>query len=311
MSRNDGRDVVAALFGLGFGVWHFYKGFERLKLRRRIEGLATSKVRSMAMGTVELSGRAQRAAELFDPIYKEPCALYRVEVEERRGSGKNRRWVSVYSADSCAHPFFLEDETGRVPVFPAGAELLVSRDVDGRSGFFSNGDPAVTRFLEGLGAGGFFGKELRVRADIIRPDDPVHVVGYAVPADDPLRLSEKVSRALKAPLHELARRLKADAARMRRIDLDGDGRLSAFEWDIGLEAYRREHEQAAPAEPPASGALVRADPEGFLFISDKHEEDCLGELGWRASLGIFGGPALALACAAYLAARLGLLPGSF
>src|SRR5688500_10137500 len=106
MGRNDGRDVFMAAFGAGWGVWQFFHGFRKLKLKRTIEGLATSKVRSMAMGTVELSGVARCASQILDPIYQQLCALYKVVVQEYRRSGKSGSWHTIYERDSCAQPFF-------------------------------------------------------------------------------------------------------------------------------------------------------------------------------------------------------------
>jgi hypothetical protein len=300
LARND--DVVLSVLGLGTGLALFYRGFRDLQLRRFIDGLATSKARSMAMGTVELSGTAELAHPLTDPIYGRPCAYYRIVVREQHGSGKRRRWVTIYEKDSSQHPFLLVDETGKVPVYPARAATYFRHAIDTTSSWlgslFSEVDPMVARFLGGLSAGR--GAPLHITADFLRPDDPVYVAGYAVPADQPFTWTENALRGAKLSLAQLSKRLKSDAARMKALDADNDGQIDAAEWDAGLARYRAELESAQPAAEAASGVIVRASPEGFLLLADRNEKVLIEELGQTAAWKIFGGPALTIGCSLYL-----------
>lgn len=308
----DSDDIVAAAFGCGAGLWMFSEGFSALKLKRTVAALATSKVRSMAMGTVELSGRAELLGPLNDPIYRTPCAYFQVTVEEQRGSGKRRRWVTIHRSDSAAHPFLLADETGRVAVLPTSAELYCRKDVARTCGwgasFFPGADAQVDAFVRSL-PGRRFGT-VRVTAYIIREGDPLYVLGYATPLEKPLRPMERVRRKVEHSLRDLARILKADAARMRALDVNGDGRIDVDEWDAGLARLKSELERGRLKDDilrPQPAALVRRSPDGLLVLSDGSEKDLLSHLAGSAVLNIFGGPALAVGCAAYLAHRLNLI----
>ena len=86
-----------------------------------------SKIRSAAMGLVEVSGLAAGPYSIVAPITSMPCYYYRTMAWQWKREGKNSKWVKV--ADESYHvPFFLEDNTGRVLVNPQGAEMEIHRD---------------------------------------------------------------------------------------------------------------------------------------------------------------------------------------
>ncbi|MEK7388786.1 MAG: GIDE domain-containing protein [Elusimicrobiota bacterium] len=307
---NQFQSDVGAVFGAATGLWFFAQGFRRLKLKKLVEGTATSKVRSVAMGTVELFGSAREAASLPDPIFAKPCVYYRVLVEERRGSGKNARWETMFKQDSADQPFWLQDETGRILVLPSGAELYIEQDINQTLGglpIFSRGAQDPVEEFARKAAGGWGTR--RVQAWIIRPDEPVYVLGWACAASDPMTLREKAGRRMRELFLESVRRLKAEPARMKQLDLNGDGNVDAQEWDRGLEQCRRELEKDTSHSPETSKAtdIIRKSPEGLLVLSDKPESKLVSHLLWAAFLKVAGGPILALACLAYLAQRCGLL----
>lgn len=127
MSDND--DILAAVVGFGFGVFSFFRGFRILRNKRLIENTPTSKCRSVAMGLVELSGSAVGEVTVPSLIGKIPCFCSQLKIERYEKRGKNSSWHTVHQ-ELQAHPFFLEDDTGRVKVDPAGAELDVPCDLE-------------------------------------------------------------------------------------------------------------------------------------------------------------------------------------
>lgn len=312
MSKND--LVVESFIGLGAGCWMFYSGFKSLRLKRFIEAMPTSKVRSAAMGTVELAGKAAALSPLFDPLYKDPCVFYRIKVEEERGSGKNRRWVVIHTADSSNRPFWIEDDTGRALVLPAGADTHFKTDLCAKTGLFGS-DPAATRYINEVAGSSLWTR--RLSAEIIREGDPFYALGYACPMDEPMGAGEKLARRVGLPLQELARRLKADPAKMKALDKNQDGSVDAEEWEEGLRKFKAKLEieaalEGAPASPSAArvcGICVRMSPEGLLLLADSSERELLSEIAGSAILQIIGGPLIALASAAYLAWKFNLLPG--
>jgi len=115
------------VLGTCAGVYLFIHGFQLLQRKRLIMNTPASKIRSAAMGLVEVSGLAAGPYSIMAPITGMPCYYYRTMAWQWKRQGKNSQWVKV--ADESYHvPFFLEDSTGRVLVNPQGAETEVHRD---------------------------------------------------------------------------------------------------------------------------------------------------------------------------------------
>jgi hypothetical protein len=113
--------------GAAAGVYLFYRGFQLLQRKRLIMNTPSSKIRSAAMGLVEVSGLATGPYTLTAPITGVPCYYYRTMVWQWKQQGKNSSWVK--EADESLHvPFYLEDGTARVLVNPQGAEMDIHRD---------------------------------------------------------------------------------------------------------------------------------------------------------------------------------------
>lgn len=116
-----------AVVGALAGVYLFYRGFCMLQRKRLIENTPSSKIRSAAMGLVEVNGLAIGPHTINAPITGLPCYLYRTLAWEWRQEGRSSQWVKT--ADETLHvPFFLDDNTGRVLVDPQGAEMNIHRD---------------------------------------------------------------------------------------------------------------------------------------------------------------------------------------
>jgi hypothetical protein len=113
--------------GAAAGIYLFCHGFFLLQRKRLIMNTPVSKVRSAAMGLVEISGLANGPYALTAPITGAPCYYCRTVVWRWEREGKNSKWVKA--ADENLHvPFYLEDNTGRVLVDPQGAEMDIHRD---------------------------------------------------------------------------------------------------------------------------------------------------------------------------------------
>jgi hypothetical protein len=124
-SKNDG--VAIAVIGAFAGVYLFYRGFRLLQRKRLILNTPASKVRSAAMGLVEINGLAVGPFTMTAPITGVPCYYFHSTAWQWQQRGKNSQWVKV--AEERLHvPFFLDDNTGRVLVDPQGAEMDIHRD---------------------------------------------------------------------------------------------------------------------------------------------------------------------------------------
>ncbi|MGB3124633.1 MAG: hypothetical protein WBB95_12550 [Pseudomonas sp.] len=107
---------VGILFGLlvSFGP-NFYRTEQRL---------ATSQIRSVAMGLVEVRGKVMVDTPLISPVDGKPCAGFVWIVEEGR-KDKDGEWSwSQVSAEARCHDFRLQDASGEINVIAAGIDLF-------------------------------------------------------------------------------------------------------------------------------------------------------------------------------------------
>jgi hypothetical protein len=171
--------TLIAVVGIGGGLFLFFRGFRLLARRRLLLNTPASKIRSAAMGLVEVSGLATGPYSFPAPITGQPCFLYRTTAWQQRNSSKNHEWEKV--ADETLHvPFFLDDGTGQLLVDPYGAELDLHRDFreEYNASFFSTVDmtpPRVNAFLarHGIAPGG----RIRIEERLIKPENTLFVVG--------------------------------------------------------------------------------------------------------------------------------------
>jgi len=169
------------IFGIVFLIW----GLISFKVKRLIENIPTSKIRSIAMGLVEIYGEVIPSKDnvLKSPFTNNDCVYYKYSIQELRSSGKNSSWVTIDQGK--AHRlFYLKDETGSVLVDPTGAKI--DTPVDNKIDSSMGHDPpqAAKDFLasrnikwEGL----FFGinKTMKYIESFIAPGDRLYIMGTA------------------------------------------------------------------------------------------------------------------------------------
>src|SRR5438045_2286922 len=137
-----------------FGWLAFRHGFTEYRNRLAISGTATATASSAAIGLVELSGRGYAENPSEAPITKKLCAFWKVEVRHRNKN--DFRWVDVLwrrvmeRSSGRLDAIELEDDTGRILVWPRGAEMIPIKQV-WRSD--RGGDPpeGVLRLVAALG----------------------------------------------------------------------------------------------------------------------------------------------------------------
>lgn len=184
---SDDRDVFYAMFGLGFGVWGFFHGFQTFRKKQLIDDIPTSTVRGLAMGMVELTGRAGREVLLKGPLTKEDCVAYTYLIERYESSGKSGRWVTVAKGDSFQRDFFVEDDTERITVVPQGAEFICNVVFSLNNEWGTSIPSNLIDFMAGNGIsyGGFFGNStMRFTERNIKPGEQVFVLGTAKKNDN-------------------------------------------------------------------------------------------------------------------------------
>ncbi len=173
-----------SVIGFFAGIYFFFKGFKWQRQKQLIENTPTSKIRSVAMGPVEVFGGAvpSQTGVLKSPLTAKDCVYYRYTIEEFRKSGKHSNWVTIKSGED-SKLFFLKDDTGSVLVDPKGAEINIPPDFSFESGLGKDPPQNVKMFLKenGMSHEGLFGtnRALRFREYRLEPGDKVYIMGIA------------------------------------------------------------------------------------------------------------------------------------
>jgi E3 Ubiquitin ligase len=170
--------ILSALAIVG-GLYFFFVGFRLLARKRLLLSTPTSKIRSAAMGLVEVNGMAAGPYTMPAPITGKPCFLYHTTVWQQRAD-KEKEWEKV--ADETLHlPFFVDDSTGQLLIEPLGADLDLRREYreEYDTSFFSSGlnnvPPRVSVFFARHNL--VPTRSLRVEERVIKLEDPLFIAG--------------------------------------------------------------------------------------------------------------------------------------
>lgn len=266
-SEND--DIAYAALGLGAGVFYFFRGFRSLRRKRLIEGLPTSKIRSIAMGLVEVVGTAVGEPTVTAAFTLRKCFGAKYHIDRWKSGKRGGRWVKVHE-EYLGVPFYVEDETGRVRVDAAGAELdqPCDFDYDTKDGitqfvsrlFGSVDDKKEAALAEvtlpqrlknfcesrNISTGWWSGSRMRYREYRIEPGNPIYVLGTA-------------------------------------------------EYSPNVQD---EHERVI---------IRKGSRHPWFFISERSQREVLQTFSRQSWLYTFGGAALAVACLGWLVVRFGWL----
>jgi len=175
--------TILSLVAILGGLYFFFLGFQLLARKRLLLATPTSKVRSAALGLVEVNGMAAGPYTMPAPITGKPCFLYHTSAWQQR-AGKKEEWEKV--ADETLHlPFFIDDGTGQLLIEPLGADLDLRRDFreEYASLFFASNSfsnqadvpPRVSVFLSRHGI--VPARRLRIEERLIKPEDALFIAG--------------------------------------------------------------------------------------------------------------------------------------
>lgn len=275
-----------ALFALVGGPILLGRGLRRLKEKRLIQNTPVSKVRSAAVGLIELAGVARRRKEMNSPLSTVKCCCWNCEVQELRSDGRKAYWHPI-SKLGTIDLFYLDDSTGRVLINPMGAQLHVMS-------YTFHLNPETRAFLEpaliqcGINDKSLFGgtREIRIIERVIPEGERLFVMGQLVPMGE--HLEDRQAR-----FNERLRAIKADPVKMAEADINHDGAIDAEEWD----AFRHKQEEeflkeeiARQANLPAEDLmLVKAPAKGPFVISTESEKELIDSYKWTAPTAVSGG----------------------
>jgi len=248
------------------GLILFVHSLTLLRRKRIIENCPTSKIGTMPMGEVEIRGAARQKYFLKSPFSRIDCVRYSYAVYGIRKTSEGERDVLKGLGDSGDVPFYMEDETGRTLVNPSGAILTAGE----KNSFTFRAEEFNMPYLGVLTI-----DNTKVIETVIPIGRSLYVMGFAK------RLTLSADEKKKGFLSRLMA-LKNNPSALKRYDADGDGRISAEEWDEARRSIEEEQTTEATEAVPKDDIEVGEHPSGGLFyISDSSEEVMLSSMRWR------------------------------
>jgi hypothetical protein len=260
-------------------------GFALLHEKRAIENTPRSRVRSVAMGFVELTGSARARTPVIAPLSGMSCVFYKFLLEREETGGRGgTSWKTVDQGQS-ADWFDLDDGTGTIAVDPDGVQAELGRD--------------YRNITTGIG---LLAARERCTEWRVNPGETITVVGT-------VRALRNLAQERQEAVHDRLVALKRDPARLRAFDADHDGRISTEEWGNAVRVVQDETLLAAalaPAPPGPDLLLGRgATGETTFVITDQGQRAIVRTLAIKAGLALAAGVALTVAGALSLFARPG------
>ncbi len=259
-----------ACIGIVLGPYLFVRGFRLLQRKRLIMDTPRSTVRAAALGLVEIQGRTTGPYTLVSPIASRECFYYRVVIRAR---------AHTIVDEMCA-PLFLDDSTGRLLVYPQGAELQFppTCSLDFRHG--SNTASDYLRHL--LARHGYSIRDLESAQEFcIASGDLLFVLGILRHNEwQRERSGQRVDSATRIGAGFVGR-VEAEVQVCQAVPsvASGPGRTASQLADGEFDLH-----------PPV--LLMRG--VGPFVISTKSERDVISGLGGRSMLYIWGGPLITI-----------------
>jgi len=304
MSSLESNVAAMAFLCLAGGPISLMVGLRKLNEKRLLENTPVSKVRSAAMGLVELSGMARQHKPQKSPCSNMDVCWWDCRVEELRSDGKNSYWAIIKQVSSM-DLFYLEDSTGQVLVNPIGAELhVLIHTFDLNASTRTLIAPVLNSW--GLNDMNWFGLEnrLRIIEQLIPDCAPLFIMGELISVgNQPEDRRAKFMARLRA--------IKTDPAKMAEADVNHDGTVDADEW-AAFEAKQEEefmkeeiiHQAQMPNEEKI---MLKAPINAPFVVSTQEEQSLVTSFNWLAPFGIFAGIALS-AVGVWIGIELGWKP---
>ena len=117
-SEGDIRGVWSVLILVFLiSAYTFFEGFKSFRIKQLVEGTATSKIRSLAIGFAEIYGKIAAPKMLKSPVTNKDCAYWRVII-----MGGAERGLFKHDKSS-TEEFLVKDGTGAILVNPKDAQF--------------------------------------------------------------------------------------------------------------------------------------------------------------------------------------------
>jgi hypothetical protein len=125
--------------GFGAGLFYFFQGFRTFREYRVLMDTPEIPIRSVAMGLVDIHGKATGIPPIPSPVTQTPCFFYTVDIEHWVTDKNGGHW-SHLATDADGPRFYVADSTGKVLVDAHNAEFdLIQTGRVETSGSFGSG----------------------------------------------------------------------------------------------------------------------------------------------------------------------------
>jgi hypothetical protein len=303
--------IIAVCFMFGFVF--LKKAIKAQKLVRQVQDTPRSKISSAPQGLVEIQGFAwPKEKGVLTPTGCE-LVYYSFSLERETGSGKNRKWVSVYSQVH-QNPFYLLDPTGLAIIDPATSELEIdqpkiklwnSLKMEEQNYYLEKQIPmSLPNFPP---KGGLFSAKYRIVEKEIRSGSPLYVTGdFRTP-------NTENKKVMAAGLTHFANRvIDFNSKNFKNVnahlDTNGDGVVSYKEAKDGYSIAAQVSQKKTSMDGLTENEFevhgeLRSTPQRKLFLADTHEAQLINKLNSNYIPKFVGGAAL-IAIAIVMTVRL-------
>ena len=251
---SEGTLIAALAAGVIGGLGLLVRGLLGYREAGRVSGTSTSRIGSLALGEVLVSGVAEAIElTLVSPIQSRPCVYYRASITES-GDEDGRELLR----EERAIGFRVRDATGAIRVFPAGARWDVPEQFDASSSALS-GEPTGLALRTGsVFAPGPDDRDARIAALLtVRQPDAGHAGAMSSAASTFLGFGLGSGGLLRAGSRDRGRRY-----REARIDVGESVTIIGRAMPFGDLA------DPTAANLLAGSAVDAADPEVALDLAE-------------------------------------------
>jgi hypothetical protein len=337
MSSDDDKLFGYATLGFGFGLYCFVKGFREFRKYRVLADTPEVPIRSVAMGLVEIHGKAMGEEQVYSPVTYTPCYFYKVDIQKYVKDSRGRgRWTHS-ATDLNGVRFYLEDASGKVLVDLHDAEFDLhdncKREIGGGRLSFTSSFGGRERNDPVLGIGPSDSDLLdyvaRVGSGMVIPklvssSPPASFAGEVTGESMPPQSQPEAQRELELFREQMQAR--------RAIQKSGSGLAGILNLFRGGGLSRRSVHSARfrlteycvvpdrwydltgtctenphPRDEHDRNMIVKGENEPTFLISWRSEQEIEGALRWRSMKYIFGGGILSVVCLAIMLSKLGWL----
>jgi len=305
---SDGDTLVGLAMGFGAGIYLFIKGFRVFRQYRVLADTPETPIRSLAMGLVEIHGKAKGDELVLSPVSHTPCLFYKVDIEKWQRNSKGGGSWSHYRTDADGVRFYLEDVSGKVLVDARGAEFDLLRSARREIGTRKRSGKSLMTLLSGKGDPTL----------ATGPGLPGTLTGGAMPPAPPTEyeLSAYVASGARASSRSFEVNGFLSSITLNPFSFLGGSGLSSQSYRLTEYCILSNHwydvtgtcrENRNAKDEHDRNLIVKGENEPTFLISWRNEKDLEKSLRRRAALYVFGGAALSVVSLAMLLGEFGWL----